>query len=423
MLMAAEAARASWYEPTLMEKVEIVEQEGLETLMYCPHPWAVRRKWENGETGETHRVRCNRWECLYCGPRKVAMWRRLVREAQPTLFLTLTKAGKTVQEARRALTTFIQALRRGSKGRGPNHVGAREAYPVEYFAVLERHEDFERVGFHWHLLLSGVEHIPFEVLQTLWMSATHYNEETGEGAKFVSIKRVRDVRVVGYVTKYLMKAVAVGEWGRRTVKRVQEGMSLVPVEGVVDERGMPFQYELRRSEQGQPVMEQVVEEVEVESRARRLCYSRGFFPLQVADLRKRLFAGVTEPLEGESEGEEEEEEEAAAEERPKRSPWRLLDVAEEEEAEIERYEARRSIEELGRLEEGDGCIEERAEVKRGALAEVAEEVRVLRLGLYQQCKRDRLIEVLEEMQEGRFFLPRTVINVWHAHRKLLRLAG
>jgi hypothetical protein len=102
----------------------------------------------------------------------VDLWRQLVKQAEPVLFLTLTKAGKTVAQAARALTTFMQALRRGSKGRGKGRVGAREAYPVEYFAVLERHNDFEQNGFHWHLLIKGVDHLPYkEVIVPLWISA------------------------------------------------------------------------------------------------------------------------------------------------------------------------------------------------------------------------------------------------------------
>jgi len=34
------------------------------------------------------------------------------------MFIILSKAGKTVEEAARAFTTFLQYLRRGSKGRG-----------------------------------------------------------------------------------------------------------------------------------------------------------------------------------------------------------------------------------------------------------------------------------------------------------------
>ena len=36
-----------------------------------------------------------------------------VKEAGPALFLTLTKAGHTVEEAARALTAFLQYLGRG----------------------------------------------------------------------------------------------------------------------------------------------------------------------------------------------------------------------------------------------------------------------------------------------------------------------
>src|SRR5579884_4134986 len=162
------SATACFPLPPLDEQVSLAEKHGLETLLYCPDPWALRHVFIDQETGETVRARCNRWDCLYCGPRKVDQWRQLVKAAEPTLFITLTKAGKTVEEAARALTTFLQYLRRGSKGRGPNHVGAREAYPVEYFAVLERHSDFEENGFHWHLLVKGAMYIPHEILKESW---------------------------------------------------------------------------------------------------------------------------------------------------------------------------------------------------------------------------------------------------------------
>src|SRR5215469_18390083 len=149
----------------LTEQADLAEKHGLETLLFCPDSWALRHSFVNHDTGETARARCNRWDCLYCGPRKVDQWRQLVKEAAPTLFLTLTKAGKTVEDAARALTTFLQYLRRGSKGRGPHRKGAREAYPVEYFAVLERHSNFAENGFHWHLLVKGVEFIAHEVLK------------------------------------------------------------------------------------------------------------------------------------------------------------------------------------------------------------------------------------------------------------------
>src|SRR6266567_4766388 len=197
------ASHGFWYELTVQERADRAERSGADTLHRCPDPWALRHYFINEAGGETVRARCNRWECPHCGPRKVDLWRQLVKEANPVLFLTLTKAGKTVEQAARAFQTFIQALRRGSKGRGKNRIGARLAYLVEYFAVLEEHRDMENVGFHWHVLLVGAEMIPYkEVIQPLWMSATHYNEETGEGAKIAHISRVRNARAIGYVTKY-----------------------------------------------------------------------------------------------------------------------------------------------------------------------------------------------------------------------------
>src|SRR5260370_19186460 len=151
--------------PSLGEQANLVEQHQLDTLLFCPNAWALRHRFINQETGEVVRARCNRWECLYCGPRKVNLWRQLIREAQPTLHVVLTRVGWTVQEASRVYTTVLQYLRRGSKGIGRGHVGVREAYPVECFAVLEEHKDFERVGFHWHVLVKNVDHQPHQGLQ------------------------------------------------------------------------------------------------------------------------------------------------------------------------------------------------------------------------------------------------------------------
>jgi hypothetical protein len=156
------AAPARFPLPSLDEQVDLAEKHQVESLLFCTNPWAIRHFFVNRDTGEVVRARCNRWDCLFCGPRKVDTWRQLVKAAEPTLFLTLTKAGQTVEEAARALTTFLQYLRRGSKGRGPNHIGARLAYLIKYFAVLERHENFAENGFHWHLLIKGVDFIPHD---------------------------------------------------------------------------------------------------------------------------------------------------------------------------------------------------------------------------------------------------------------------
>jgi len=348
--------------PSLEEQARLAERHQVDLLLFCPNPWALRHQFVNKDTGEVVRARCNRWDCLHCGPRKVDMWRQLVKAAEPTLFLTLTKAGKTVEEAARALTTFLQYLRRGSKGRGPNHIGAREAYPVEYFAVLERHHDFEENGFHWHLLIKGADYIPHEILKEAWRSARH-------GVAFiVHIEAVRKPHVIGYVTKYLTKSLSQSEKGIR--KEAREGVKL------------------GRDDEGNLVEERQSYTVELTSKARRIRYSRQFFPERVTDLRARLFAEIEEacleqtehaPTNGshndsvkpldkasmgdvEQEGEEETIERVALEEEPvKRSAWMMVEC-EEFTDDIKEYKRRRRkalLEALVALREGQQHLSRR----------------------------------------------------------------
>jgi hypothetical protein len=313
--------------PSLDEQADLAEKHGLETLLFCPDPWALRHAFVNQDTGEMVRARCNRWDCLYCGPRKVDQWRQLVKAAEPTLFLTLTKAGKTVEEAARALTTFLQYLRRGSKGWGPNRIGARDAYPVEYFAVLERHSDFEENGFHWHLLLKGVEFIPHEVLKEAWRSARH------GVAYIVHVEAVRKPHVIGYVTKYLMKSLSRGEKGTRQAERERVVTSLDGDGNIVEERHTYT--------------------VDLVSKARRIRYSRHFFPESVRELRARLFADLEQEsmeqpespvsTEGVSldEGNQDEHGKPGEDEQPrKRSSWSLVQT-EEFTQDIREYRRRR----------------------------------------------------------------------------------
>ena len=333
--------------PPLEEQVALVERHGLETLLYCPNAWALRHWFINQSTGQRIRARCNRWSCLYCGPRKVDQWRQLVKVAGPTLFLTLSKAGLTVEACARALTTFLQYLRRGAKGRGPQGLGAREAYPVEYFAVLERHTDFEHNGFHWHLLLKGVDYIPHEILKEGWRSATH-------GSSYiVHIQAIRKPQVIGYVTKYLMKSLSDEERGARVVEREQ-------VVCVLDE-----QNKLKRVKRTQPI--------EVVSGARRIRYSRHFFPESVEDLRVRLFAGLDETAmeQGDlSDGERVAEE---GHEKPaQRSSWILFEQQEPSDD----------------------------------------------LGAYKQWRRKALLEVLSQVRAGEHHLSRRVISMWAYQRDM-----
>ncbi len=375
--------------PTLEMQADLVEDYRLETLLYCPNAWALRHLFINQATGETIRARCNRWDCLYCGPRKVDQWRQLVKAAEPTLFLTLSKAGKTVEEAARALTVFMRFLRRGSKGKGPNKLGARDSYPVEYFAVLERHRNFTEVGFHWHLLLRGVDFIPYkEVLQPAWMSATHGQAMIGH------IETIRRPQAIGYVTKYLTKAVTAGEKGIRTKqhKRVTARLqaqedSLHQVYEAVGKVQEGFEvavyrygaYSLQHDEQGQPLMETETTTIEDVSRARRIRYSRNFFPESVADLRARLFADLEQQAMKKADDGKPLEESATDESSLQAAP-------------------------------SSWCLIQQAEFT----SDMKE---------YQRRRRSALLDVLTDMRVSQRHLSRRVINIWDYQRNQLRKEG
>ncbi len=360
--------------PSINEQADMAEQHGLETLFFCPDPWALRHVFVNQDTGEVMRARCNRWDCLYCGPRKVDQWRQLVKAAEPTLFLTLTKAGKTVEEAARALTTFLQYLRRGSKGRGPNRIGARETYPIEYFAVLERHQDFEENGFHWHLLIKGAEFIPHEVLKEAWRSARH------GVAYIVHVEAVRKPQVIGYVTKYLMKGLSRQEKGVLQQEREAAVVGLDREGHIVEER---YTYT-----------------IELVSKSRRIRYSRHFFPEKVTDLRARLFAEL------------EQESMEQAENQP-------IDAVQPDngksgdDSSVERGQAEESkTQELGMQT-----------VKRSSWSLIQCEEFTQDYREYKRRRRKALLEALIDIRMGQRHLSRRVINIWAYQRSELRWAS
>ena len=250
--------------PSFEEHLGLAAQHRLDTLLFCPDAWALRHRFVNQDTGEVVRARCNRWQCLYCGPRKVDQWRQLVKLAEPTHFVTLTKVGWTLKEAARVYTTVLQCIRRGSKGVGHDRLGARPAYPIECFAVLEEHRDFEQVGFHWHLLVKGVDYLPKPVVSEALRSAT-------KGRSYiVHVESVRKLHAVGYVTKYLTKEVTQEKRGMREELR----------EMLV----------YRLDDQGKLVEECSMQTVQIMSKAHRIRYTRRFFPAPTADLRLRLFS-------------------------------------------------------------------------------------------------------------------------------------
>jgi hypothetical protein len=365
----------------LEEQADLVESVGADTLLYCPDPWALRHRFINHETGEVIRARCDKWDCLYCGPRKVNQWRKLVAAAEPTLFVTLTKVGKTVEEAARVLTTVIQRLRRGFKSCDPERKGYREAYLIEYFAVLERHSDFEENGFHWHLLIKGVDFLPNQVVSEALRSAT-------KGRSYITkVEAVRSSKSIGYVTKYLTKAIS------RLEKGIREEVREIAVPVKLDE-------------QDHEVLEKRVCTVQVVSKARRIRYSRHFFPEPVKELRARLMAvvdGVTMV---------EQNEQTAREQ-----PGEAVSVKQSEDGFVEQNR-QKSESPLSEQDEIDTLNEKAGHPARSRTwflwekEEYSHEVKV-----YKQRKREALLEALGEVRARQRRLSGRVISIWTFQRK------
>ncbi len=370
------------FQPLPIEiQAELAAQQGLDTLLFCPNAWALRHRFVNTETGETVRARCGSWSCLYCGPRKVDMWRQLVKAAEPTLFITLTQVGKTLKEAARVLTTVLQYLRRGSKGRGKNHVGARPAYPIEVFAILEEHSDFENVGFHWHLLVKGVDFLPNQVVSDALRSAT------GGRSYITKTERVKNNRAVGYVTKYLMKEIA------RERRGLIEEQMVKPVLSV--------------SEEGKLLQEEVMVTVERLCKAHRIRYSKHFFPEKTVDLRRRLFGEKEEKGEmreqqeeaGQAITQDEELQEEAVGQPVRRSAWVLFE-AEPAVDDTQVWEHRRMATLAGKI---DSFEEEESSLEA-----------------YRRRRWMALIEALVALREGRRLYSRRVVSIWSYQRGQLR---
>ena len=225
------------------------------------------------------------------------------------------------------------------------------------------------------------------------MSATHFDEQTGEGAKIGHIRRVRNTRSIGYVTKYLTKALSLSEKGVKEVERERTVM----VQG----------------EDGHVHAETYVTTEQVTSKAHSICYSRHFFPERVADLRLRLFAGI----EHEVTGQDDDGKRGETEQAEQRSPWVLYEQTGREVVDVAGYKQHRYAE----LAEGLEAVRDRdpqgyQRQKQAVLAQIWRESRGLVLEEYRQLKRRALVEALEDGRP----LSRRVINVWSYQRQQMR---
>jgi hypothetical protein len=230
--------------------------------------------------------------------------------------------------------------------------------------VLERHRDFEENGFHWHLLVKGSDFIPHEILKEAWRSARH------GVAYIVDVEAIRKPHVIGYVTKYLTKSLSIGEKGIRQEQREATAIGL--------------------DETGKIVEERQTYTVELVSKARRIRYSRHFFPEKVSELRARLFAEL----------EQESMEQANSE---TSSP--------ETASEADQIDADKSVENKPQP------------VKRSSWSLVQCEEFTQDYQEYKRRCRKALLEALIDVRTGQRNLSRRVISIWAYQRSQLRWAS
>lgn len=159
----------------------------------CTDKWAIRHRIVNETTGESFPMQCKRYKCLHCGPRRVAMWRAIIEQAEPERFITLSRVGDTLVEVGRVMTVIARRLR-------------RLGYHFEYLATFERHRVAAN-GYHIHIIQTG-DYIPQAVLSECLRSATH-------GRSWVVDIRRASGQVAGYVTKYVTKALTHDEIGEK----------------------------------------------------------------------------------------------------------------------------------------------------------------------------------------------------------------
>jgi hypothetical protein len=226
------------------------------------------------------------------------------------------------------------------------------------FAILEEHSDFEQVGFHWHLLVKGVDFLPNQVVSDALRSAT------GGRSYITKTERVRNNKAIGYVTKYLMKEIT------RERRGMVEEQVVRPVLTVED---------------GKLVQEEVMVTVERLCKAHRIRYSRHFFPEKTIDLRRHLF-GEQEEVGAVEQGEQRTEE-AVIEVPVRRSSWVL-------------YEAEPAID--------DNEVYERRRVAALAGGTLSTEEDETSLEAYRRRRREALIEALQALREGKRLYSRRV---------------
>ena len=194
----------------------------------------------------------------------------------------------------------------------------------------------------------------------------------------MDVQVIRKPHVIGYVTKYLTKSLTHEEKGVRYEEREMK------VIGMNDE--------------GHIVEESQTYTAELVSKARRIRYSRHFFPEKVAALRARLFAEL-------------EQESMEQTESQSTSP---VDSSQTEQTDTS------SLNEAAQAETNIPASEP---VVSSSWVLVQREEFTQDINEYRRRRRKALLEALIDLREGQRHLSRRVINIWAYQRSQARWAS
>jgi hypothetical protein len=187
----------------------------------------------------------------------------------------------------------------------------------------------------------------------------------------VDVEAIRKPHVIGYVTKYLTKSLSIGEKGIRQEQREATVIGL--------------------NEEGKIVEERQTYTVELVSKARRIRYSRHFFPEKVSELRARLFADLEHEAMEQASDQTSSPDDAASE--------------------------------TGQVDADKPVENEPPAVKRSSWSLVQCEEFTQDYQEYKRRCRKALLDALIDIRTGHRNLSRRVINIWAYQRSQLRWAS
>lgn len=170
-----------------------------EHFKFCPSASTLVAYSKVLQTDVICQIKCKRWGCSHCGPRRIISLALRCKTAAPNRLITLTVDTKlylspreAYDKTRRMVTQLAVRMRRRYK-------------EFEYIRILE----VTKKGWpHYHLLVRS-PYLPHQIIKDTWAELT--------GATIVDVRQMKkDNNIYFYVLKYLAKQKVI-PWTNRRV--------------------------------------------------------------------------------------------------------------------------------------------------------------------------------------------------------------